>query len=55
MTKTGILGLALVLLLMASVTQAGPGVPELDPGAASTGVALLIGGLAVFVGRRRKR
>jgi len=53
MTKTAALGLIASVLLVA--TSAMASVPELDPGSASLGATLLIGGLLVLNGRRRKR
>ena len=53
MTKTGMLGLIGSVLLVATAARAA--VPELDPGSASLGAALLVGGLLVLNGRRRKR
>jgi MYXO-CTERM domain-containing protein len=45
----------MVVFLLLIASEALAAVPELDPGSASTGLALLLGGLAVFAGRRRKR
>ncbi len=57
MTKAGVLGLATSLLLVATSAQAGwqVAVPELDPGSASLGITLLVGGWLVLNGRRRTR
>jgi hypothetical protein len=56
MTKIGWLGLiASALLVATSGMAAAAPVPELDPGSASFGAALLVGGLLVLNGRRRKR
>ena len=54
MPRTGALALVVSLLLVASAAMAVP-IPELDPGSASLGVALLAGGLLVLTGRRRRR
>jgi len=54
MTKAGLVGLIASALLVATSAMAIP-VPELDPGSASFGAALLVGGLLVLNGRRRKR
>ena len=35
--------------------SSGTGVPELDPGAASAALSLLVGGALVLSGRRRQR
>ena len=53
MTNPSFLGLIASVLLIATSAMAN-GVPELDPGSASLGVALLVGGLLVFKGPRRK-
>ena len=50
----GSLGVIASVLLVATAAMAN-GVPELDPGAASLGATLLVGGLLVVNGRRRKR
>lgn len=56
MTKTACLGLiASALLVATSAMAAAAPVPELDPGSASLGAALLVGGLLVLNGRRRRR
>ena len=52
MTKTAALGLIASVLLVA--TSAMASVPELDPGSASLGATLLIGGLLVLNGRRKR-
>jgi len=53
---TRALGLiASVLLIATSAMAAAAPVPELDPGSASLGVTLLIGGWLVLNERRRKR
>ena len=54
MTKTFLLAVSASVLLVATSAMAIP-VPELDPGSASLGATLLIGGLLVLNGRRRKR
>jgi len=54
MTKAGLLGVTASVLLVATAAMAAP-VPELDPGSASLGVALLVGGWLVITGGRRKR
>ena len=53
MTKVAWIGMVTSMLLIA--TAANATVPELDPGSASLGVALLVGGWLVFNGRRRQR
>ena len=53
MTKTGLLAVIASVLLVATSAMA-VAVPELDPGSASLGVTLLIGGWLVLNGRRRK-
>ncbi|HVM96866.1 MAG TPA: hypothetical protein VMT89_10780 [Candidatus Acidoferrales bacterium] len=53
MTKMGFGTLVVSLLLVANAAMAIP-VPELDPGSASTAVALLAGALLVFRGRRKR-
>ena len=55
MTKAGLLGVVASVLLVATSAMAIPTVPELDPGAASLGATLLVGGLLVLNARRRKR
>ena len=56
MSKTLSLALiASVLLVATSGMAAAAPVPELDPGSASMGLALLIGGLLVVNSQRRKR
>jgi len=55
MTKAGMLAVSASVLLVASSAIAGSAVPELDPGSASFGAALLVGGLLVLIGRRPKR
>jgi hypothetical protein len=48
--------LALIVSLILTATAANAvSVPELDPGSASMGLALLAGGLLVLNGRRFKR
>jgi len=54
MTKIDVLGLIASVLLVASSAMAN-GVPELDPGSASLGATLLVGGWLALNGRRRKR
>ena len=54
MSKTGGLALIMSIALVATAANAIP-VPELDPGSASMGIALLAGGLLLLNGRRRKR
>jgi hypothetical protein len=54
MAKADLLGLIVSVLLVATSASAVY-VPELDPGSASLGATLLIGGLLVLNGRRRKR
>jgi hypothetical protein len=54
MTKASLLIVIASVLLVATSARAYP-VPELDPGSASLGATLLIGGLLVLNGRRRKR
>jgi hypothetical protein len=54
MTKAGWVGLITSVLFIATSAGAN-GVPELDPGSASLGASLLIGGLLVLTGRRRNR
>ncbi len=54
MRKAGLLGVFASVVLVATSAMAIP-VPELDPGTASFGAALLVGGLLVLNGRRRKR
>lgn len=49
-----VLAAGLCLLLLATNALAIPAVPELDPGSASTGIALLAGALLVLKGRRRR-
>ena len=54
------LGLALVVMAMAPVAQAGgaPGpisVPEIDPGSMGSALSLLIGGAFLLAGRSRNR
>jgi hypothetical protein len=55
MQKFGLSLVALMvsLLVFADNALAVP-VPELDPGSASMGLALLVGGLVVLNGRRRR-
>ena len=56
MTKSTWLGVFASVLLVATAAFAPPPpVPELDPGSASFGAALLVGGLLVLIGQRRKR
>ena len=55
MKKAGMLTAMVVLGLVAMAGKASAAVPELDPGAASTGIALLAGGLLLLNGRRPKR
>jgi len=56
MTNPRLLALIASVLLIATSAMAGPAsVPELDPGSASLGAALLVGGLLILNGRRRKR
>jgi hypothetical protein len=57
MTKAAVLGLITSVLFVATSASAGwqVVVPELDPGSASLGVTLLVGGWLVLSGRRRKR
>ncbi len=52
MTKRPLLGLVISALLLA--TSANAAVPELDPGSASLGATLLIGGWLVLNGRRKR-
>ena len=53
MNKAGVLAVIVLVGLVATSAQAS--VPELDPGSASLGLALLAGGLLLFNGRRPKR
>ncbi|HVM96867.1 MAG TPA: hypothetical protein VMT89_10785 [Candidatus Acidoferrales bacterium] len=53
MKKLSMGALVVSFLLVANAAMAGPAVPELDPGSASTAVALLVGALAVLNGRRK--
>ncbi|MBI3786432.1 MAG: LPXTG cell wall anchor domain-containing protein [Deltaproteobacteria bacterium] len=55
MKMTGVFTLVASMLLVADAALAISVVPELDPGSASMGLALLAGGLLVFRGRRRRR
>jgi len=56
MANPGLLALIASVLLIATSAMAGfASVPELDPGSASLAAALLVGGLLVLNGRRRKR
>ena len=57
--KRSMVGGALIMMALAmpnaaAATPNRSAVPELDPGSASMGVALLAGGLLAFNGRRRK-
>jgi hypothetical protein len=46
----------MLTLALGGVAQAAPqGVPELDPGTASSGVALLVGGVLLLIERYRRR
>lgn len=48
-------GLALLVAAMASTASAHPpAAPEIDPGSMGSAVTLLIGGLMLMTGRRRK-
>ncbi len=42
-------------LALGGVAHAAPVVPELDPGTASSGVALLVGGALLLIERYRRR
>jgi len=53
-TKAGALGVVASVLLVATSARAAAFVPELDPGSASLGVTLLIGGWLVLNGRRKR-
>ena len=54
MAKAGQLVLIVSLVLVTTAANAAASVPELDPGSASMGLALLAGGLLVLNGRRFK-
>lgn len=48
-------GFALLVTALSTVAVAGgPKAPEIDPGSMSSAVTLLIGGLMLMTGRRRK-
>ena len=55
MAKAHKLALIVSLILTATAANAVSAVPELDPGSASMGLALLAGALLVLNGRRFKR
>ena len=55
MKRVGLCLLALLVSLLAIADQAhAVPVPELDPGSASMGIALLAGALVVLNGRRKR-
>ncbi len=45
----------LLLLALRGVASAGPRVPEIDPGSAGSGIALLVGAALVLIERVRRR
>jgi len=47
-------GFALMLSALSVPAWAGPQVPEIDPGLATSAMALLGGGLLMIAGRRRR-
>jgi len=49
------IGLGLVLTACSTASWAGPLMPEIDPGLATSAMALLGGGLLLIAGRRPRR
>ncbi len=55
MSKSSGLGVFAAVLLVATAAFAPPApVPELDPGSVSLSAALLVGGLLVLLGQRKR-